>query len=559
MIDLTLFEAGWAALVAIGIHRLWLYEEIFSQPRNWARGFPQYWLRKMLTCEACFAFWAGVLALVLAAYRHSEAASVLWWALGLYPVVRGVMSFYSTPIGVGAKKVFDILKQSSSKSSTPTLVTEQQTPAPAAPCQTCGQKSGDLAVILTTFSDFSAAYSLVTCVLDQARALVRIGYQVQVWVNDGCNLQEYPRTMPDGVAVRAIMPLIPCKEDVVDEAGVTTAVRFFEPELSALQPKVVISHDLLFQTWFVTWAAAIHRIAGAYPTIKWFHQAHSAPSLPRSIPAGAYHRMTIPEGHRVLCVNYVDRIRFAEYYAIKPDRIVSVPNARDLRSWVRMGTAASQAVDKLKLDEADLVQVYGVSGTRMDAKGLMTIFDVFAALKAESELKVKLVIVNAHSNLGTDPEAVKVQHAIDGFTERAEKAGLVNNEDFYFTSRVFPEWSYGVPGDVMASLQQYGNLFVFPTIGEAGSLVLMEAALSGALLVLNQDVAALADVIPHDQALWYSFGNGQGAPRKAVPIDVANAIEAAYRTNKVLRSKRTVVQHQSLKAYADRLKIAIAQ
>lgn len=552
MTDPTAFEVVWTVLTAIGIHRLWLYEDVMAPLR---RLVPL----KALTCPPCFSFWAALLAIGLWSLTPNVVAFTVWWLLGIYPVVRGAMSFYKAPTSEGVKKVLDLILTPSvrTKDFEPTQELPPTTKAlQSSPCTTCGNKGGPLAVIMTTFNDFAAAYSLTTCVLDQARALSRLGYKVQVWVNEGCNLSEYPRNLPEAVSVRACMPLVPCAEDVVNEGGVVTILKFLEPELAALRPAVIISHDLLFQTWFVTWAAALHHLVDT-PSTAWFHQAHSAPSLPRTIPAGAYHRMTVPDGHRILCVNYVDRLRFAEYYNIDQSRVVSIPNARDLRSWARMTDGAAAAVDKMKLDEADLVQVYGVSGTRMDSKGLMTVIDVFAALKAESDLRVKLVIVNAHSVPGTDESAVKVKQTIAGFSERATKAGLVMGEDMYFTSLEFPEWANGVPGPVMSDLQQYGNVFVFPTIGEAGSLVLMEAALSGALLVLNQDVSALADAVPHDQALWYSFGNGQGAPRKAVPVEVALAIEAAYRTNKVLRARRTVIKYQSIGTYARRLKTAL--
>src|SRR5258706_7100098 len=135
MIDPTAFEMLWTILAAIGIHRLWLYEDVCASLR-------QYISWKWLTCPPCFAFWAGVLAIWLWSFTPNVVAFTVWWLLGIYAVERGVLSFYGKSDGV--KKVMDLITGTPTK--IPTTKEFEPTPevylttrvAEHQPCTTCG-------------------------------------------------------------------------------------------------------------------------------------------------------------------------------------------------------------------------------------------------------------------------------------------------------------------------------------------------------------------------------------------------------------------------------------
>lgn len=400
-----------------------------------------------------------------------------------------------------------------------------------------------IAILMTSFGNFDPSYSLCTVVLDQARALDLAGFSVQIWVNQRCDLRQFPPDLIDTVCVRCIMPMSALIEDVVNEAAAEYLVSFLETELATTRPAVVITHDFLFVSWYVTFAAAIHRMKPV-DGVRWYHQGHSAPNLPRVVTEQNKYRMNLPDGHFAICCNYNDRYRFAEYYGVARYRIVAIPNVRDFVSWSGMSDNGRRAFKDLKLEAADLVQIYPLSGTRMQAKGVDKVIAIFGHLKVDYGYNVRLVFANAHSS---SPVVVET---IQNYAMLARRCGL-EDRDVMFTSQQYPETANsGIAGDLVYELLQGSNVFIFPTVSEAGPLVLLEAAMAGNILVLNRDVPALADIIPHDQALWFSFG-GQGAEGNADLLLVAGAIDAAYRANAPMRARRTVLRDRGVSSMAE--------
>ena len=74
----------------------------------------------------------------------------------------------------------------------------------------------------------------------------------------------------------------------------------------------------------------------------------------------------------------------------------------------------------------------------------------------------------------------------------AKDNGL-NEDEFFFTSTISDDLIRGVPRKVVKDLMQISNLFIFPTISEVCSNVLLEASITKQLIVLNKDFPALFD------------------------------------------------------------------
>ena len=244
-------------LVALAVHRLWIYEEIF-QPvqRLLARigGIGQIenkgkignrvkllarvkggwkWLIKPLVCPPCFAFWAGAIAL----FFVEVAKTVPWmnWvvlSLAVYPIVRVAVSVYAWSVFMRWKlgsPGMPVSGQTGSSQSGPGQVKK--------PCNCRGQGLGlaqameqsgqqvigqtpsvqlpgplPLVILLTNFYDFERVYSLTTVVLDQAAALARPGpggpgYRVEIWVQQHCNMKSLP-VLPANVTIRDVVPTV---------------------------------------------------------------------------------------------------------------------------------------------------------------------------------------------------------------------------------------------------------------------------------------------------------------------------------------------------------------
>jgi hypothetical protein len=110
-----------------------------------------------------------------------------------------------------------------------------------------------------------------------------------------------------------------------------------------------------------------------------------------------------------------------------------------------------------------------------------------------------LIVANANGRRRVDDLRRKV--------EFAEELGL-NSDEFIMTSLLADE-EYKIeselPNKVCAELMQMSNLFVFPTLAEVSSNVLLEASMTKQLLVLNSDLMSLFDFVDKSAVLSHPF------------------------------------------------------
>jgi hypothetical protein len=362
-------------------------------------------------------------------------------------------------------------------------------------------------LLITTLSNFNPSYSLTTVILDQAHAAALSGFRVTLIVMETADLTGLP-PLPPEIRVLREFPLVPWKDDVTDQAVTSKVYNALVRMIQTIQPHIIIEHDMLFQAAFVSAAQAWHRqpendVTVGRPII--YHMAHSAPpvSIPKNevIPEAQAWRRHLPPGHFLLTCNADLAVRLAAYYSCSTDRIKTLPNARDIRAFLNMPPLASEIVTKLQLHRADIVQIYPIAVDRWIDKGVKPLLKSFKALvvkAAESEKTVRLVLATAHANGASEQKFLVPLRA------EIEANGL--SDVVTITSDLWPATTtYGLPRDVIRSLFAVSNLFLFPTISEAASLILREAALSGCLLVLNSNVPQLKSCIPTERAWWHSW------------------------------------------------------
>ncbi len=181
---------------------------------------------------------------------------------------------------------------------------------------------------------------------------------------------------------------------------------------------------------------------------------------------------------------------------------------------------AATLVHKHRLAEADIVQVYPVSSTRLKPKGVPLVIDVLARLARDHGKTVRLVLATAHAN------AQREKNELIALRKAAIAKGLPSDA-LVITSEDYPDLSAdGLPAASIKDLFSISNLFIFPSLSELSSLVLREAALSGALLVTNTSL----HTTPAELAmpgLSFPFGSIRNGASKADPGDVAAAIVKA--------------------------------
>jgi hypothetical protein len=396
-------------------------------------------------------------------------------------------------------------------------------------------------VILTTLGDFTPAYSLVTCIIDQARALALAGCRVHLFVHKDCNMQDLPY-LPETVEVRPVLPRLALRENVVDEQGATDAASVLMAHLMGLGSAAVIAHDLVFQSWFVTYAKALHTIGDRYQDFTWYHVCHSSVgSVPPADPAIKALRATIPKGHRMIVLSKGDIPRFAAYYSASEDQFLHVPNIRDPRQLFGLSKWGDQVLTKSGLlNVTGPVQVYPLSAPRMAAKGLHHVIRLFARME-RTWRKGLLLVVDAHANGEEGRRAKTAMKAL------ATKEGL-SEGILQFVSDLVPERAAaGLPATDVQGLMRLGNLFAFPTTSEAGSLVLQEAYWAGNLLVLNQSLPCLLEQA-RGEYLTHPWGSARQSVKdpSAGLDDLVGVIAATLK--EVLETRQAATHHLSCEA-----------
>jgi len=206
-----------------------------------------------------------------------------------------------------------------------------------------------------------------------------------------------------------------------------------------------------------------------------------------------------------------------------------------------MDEDTKEMIDHYDLMSADIMQVYPFSSTRMRDKGVHKIIVMFSAFKKYFNKNVRLVFCNAHCTRGRERQAVEEMLAL------AKKHGLEEGE-VIFTSRYKPErpeeggWTYSTPHKVIRDLMNISNMFIFPTISEACSKVLLEASAAGCYMVLNGSFKPMKE-FGGSTAIYHDFGSlresvdhGELSEDKWLE-EVAKATMPGFMANKALQQK----------------------
>lgn len=404
-------------------------------------------------------------------------------------------------------------------------------------------------ILMTAFSDFAPSYSLVSVVLDQARAGVLAGYRVVI--TGMSNLARPTELIESDPLLRQVefvglVPVVNWKEDEATDEDVETVTNAIVPFLREFTSPIVITHDLIFQTWYLAWAKAIHTTVNDLIGPIWYHQMHSSVGA-RPAEEVAQWRASIPDGHGLVVPNFSDVEHMRRYYQHEGE-VVVLPNIRDFRSFLGLSPRARYIADTYAPHMADVVQVYPVSMPRAQAKGLDKVIKTFAAIKAMGR-SVCLIVAEAHAT----GDGAKGSRAM---IEEARAAGLEVGKEYIATSQVFPKQAaVGMASQDVRGLMQMANVFLFPSVSEACGLVMLEAAATGSLLVLNQSVPQLQDFISPDGALWVDWGGARqdGDPREDhVAQVVAQAVARELASNRALVARKRAMKW-SLEGLSERL------
>lgn len=385
--------------------------------------------------------------------------------------------------------------------------------------------------VFTTFSNFDRAFSLVSVVYDQLVAHVQRGYSPVLFV-----LEHFEGDVPDGVEVRKIVPQIilepyrgtsfpdTWREDV---DRVKQAVKEHCADID-----VMITHDIVFIDTYLPYNIALREAELPCKYLHWIHSAPSPrPALEDNIHANRY---TLPPNSKLVYLNNDKPLHLAEMYGTYLHNVRVVHNSRDPRTFWNLDPLVTTLIDKYDLLSSDIISIYPLSTPRMLAgKQAHVVMKIHEFLRSLG-LKTKLIIPNAHANGQKEKEMVQ-KYATN---------------DVIFTSLQGTEYEHGVSSKIVSDLFRLSNVFIFPSVSENCSLVLLEAMLSGNLLILNKDCSGLQE-FGGKSAIYIKFGNeDMGIVNKENALekdgyyrDIALIIKAAFENERGLQAKRRALQN----------------
>ena len=354
-------------------------------------------------------------------------------------------------------------------------------------------------MILTSLSDFSPAYSVATVAIEQARLLAEHGHEVRLLVNRVFNPRDLQEATREGIPVEASLPAIklydyqPQEGPRADfEDNVRLLREAYSAELSGAD--VVITHDLMFLGWHLPNNQALREVASACPYLRWLHWCHSGPSArPNNLCFPSTLRYEGMDRSYYVTVAGCHRNDFANMLGLPISRVVTIYNPHLPAILRDFSLAEREFISRIAPWDVDIFQAFPFSLPRWSPKGVPQLLTIFSGFKRLG-LSVRLCLVTAHSSQESDLKHI-VQ--IRDWTER--HTCLEWRRDVITTTEVVRdtmegqtrnEWLYCVPHKVVRILVRLSDVFIFPSIAEACSLVQAEASLAGAFLVINRQCNA---------------------------------------------------------------------
>lgn len=507
---MTLLDFALITCAALSLHRIWNYEPICA----WLKGKVKN--IKALSCPACNAFWIGVLAGVLWLVIHPLVLA----AIALYLPVRIAVWFYERPVTTPSGGF--------SKDGPKTV--EKAAPLPAVSSRSVEKT----VVVMTALGDLRSSYSVAQESVNTAKAIAMANpnWDVQLWTMTTCPA---PERMPANMRHRPLFTPVLLEEDKENQTSVVIIQKIMAQHLPEIKSHVeVITEDLLFVSWFLNFARAIHNLPH-FPNIRWWHVCHSTAHSSTNVPEA---RRTLPSlSHNIVTVAESGTTAFREYY--NTDRVDHVPNVRDPRT-LGLSEAVQKIVSKMQLWDADVVQIFPACSTRLEAKGIVRLAKVFACLNKHRVAKLVVCNPNAIGNGKVIIERVK---------SHIRNTGL-SPDKWCLTSEVLPETAeMGLPSkDITDLMMFYGNTFVMPSYAEADSLTILEARLARQFVMVN---ASVPNMVGGTHSVFW--GNPADISR-----DETNAEYAAQRTldhlamDYVEQSRRLVLRMRNLEVIGHR-------
>lgn len=326
--------------------------------------------------------------------------------------------------------------------------------------------------ILTGFTAANPAYSLVNVVRTQIEMLLEANYIPVLFVTN-----EFSAT--DGiwsgkkVQIRRLAPSKAPSNEILENL-----------RIKANDIDIMLCHDIIFLEQNEEWSKAICLYAKEQPELRWIHWQHSR---------GDNKIIDRPDNSLIAYPNDGDLNHVAYINNINLNKVHYIPHVLDFDylGWPKLAQRIIEDTNYYNVDVA------GILPTRMDRqKQVEKAIRIFAGLKYAGKT-VKFLVADSYAT-GDSFKEYKNE-----LLELAKSLNLEN--DVVFLGEQYSECVYATPRPVVKALIEAGNLFIQPSNAETSSLVLMEAALAGNLIIINDDFPPIHNL--YSNALRFPFGS----------------------------------------------------
>lgn len=353
--------------------------------------------------------------------------------------------------------------------------------------------------VQTDFYTIDRAYSLATVAGNQIKMLLRHGYDPLVLVDE--HIQE-DKLLPPWNQVRLFkLPSIPRSNRAeLPKEWEKHLDRMTDAMREGLQDiDVVLSHDLIFQPAQILYNMAARAITDERAgSLHWLHWIHSA-TPPELINAQTQYlqaiKLAFPHAY-VVFPNAYSRARVANNFNYAEADVKFVPHPIDIPEFMRFHPLTRELVDQYDMLGAEFVGIYPA---RLDrGKQVEFCIRIFAQLKKIGR-SVRLVIADFHSTGGD-----KVLYRRE-LIRMGSELGL-SADELIFMSQWKKETNVTSPRELIADIMQISTVYIHPSRSETYSLTAQEAALCGAILVLNFDFPPMRSLYG-EEPLYMKFGS----------------------------------------------------
>jgi len=325
--------------------------------------------------------------------------------------------------------------------------------------------------IVSNFTGADESYSLVNVVRVQIEMLVNSGYNPVVFVAE--TFPEYDSGVWSGKQVE--IRRVGHHQDSTEQ--ITEKYREAFKDID-----VALCHDMVFLSNYKKWGDAV-RVIAKEMDVAWIHWQHSRGD-----------GMVEPcEKSWYAYPNMGDLPHVARLNQTQIERVKYIPHPLDF-VYLNWPDFAIKIAEDTGHPWADVSIVYP---SRLDRqKQLEKIVRVAAGIKRAGR-SVSVIFADA---MATGDHFIRYKKEVMQIAKEQNVESEVT-----FLGETYKECKYGTPRETVKALYEMSNLFIQPSTAETSSLVVMEAALAGNLLLLNADFEPILHL--YGKALTAPFGS----------------------------------------------------